>query len=90
MILVKLGNRVGAATCRTGALREQHVWNFSVLPNELIDRVRPLLDQLFVRAGRSKLCNVYPMVFAGMPVRNVQLMAHQPLRFPEVFRSIDV
>src|SRR5581483_4633537 len=70
---LELQRFVGAAAGRTRAPRQQFVGNAPELRDQLVDRMRALLDQALVRAARTKLADVDRLVFRDASIRNLHV-----------------
>src|SRR5437762_3211290 len=71
VILFELERLLRAAARRTRAPRQQLLRNFSEARDEIVDRMRPLLDEALVRAARTQLADVDGLIFRNVSVGNV-------------------
>ena len=72
VILLELERLLGAAARRTRTSRQQLLRNRAEARDEVVDRMRPLLDEALVRAARTQLADVNGLVFRDASVGNVQ------------------
>src|SRR2546423_3933732 len=70
VILLELERLVGTAACRARAAREQLLRYAAEPRDEVVDWMRPLLDEALVRAARTQPADVDGLVFGHAPVGN--------------------